>query len=96
MTPARFCSGGPKTPKDKWGLISIRHRPARLPAHAFSRVSHLHGHGRPFGHQRATRSVVSAAETRTEYFCRAVLTKATPNNPTDSPSISSPVRNAGL
>jgi hypothetical protein len=31
-----------------------------------------------------------------EYFSRAVLTKATPNKPRESPSISSPVRNAGL
>jgi hypothetical protein len=40
--------------------------------------------------------LISAAGTRIEYFSRAVLTKATPNKQRDSPSISSPVRNAGL
>jgi hypothetical protein len=55
-----------------------------------------YGYGHALGNQRATRSVAFAAGTRTEYFSRAVLTKATPNKQRDSPSISSPVRNAGL
>jgi hypothetical protein len=51
---------------------------------------------RRVGDQCVDGSLTRAAGTRTEYFSRAVLTKATPNNARDSPSKSSPVRNAGL
>jgi hypothetical protein len=67
-----------------------------FPAQPVARPPEVHEERHDVDRQRATRSLISAAGTRIEYFSRAVLTKATPNKPRDSPSISSPVRKAGL
>jgi hypothetical protein len=48
------------------------------------------------GGQRVDRSLVRATGILIEYLSRTVPAKATPNNPSDSPNMSSPPTNIGL